>query len=136
MVAPPADTPTMAPLAALMVAIAGLDEVQVPPETEELKVVPGILAVRLMVMLSPVQIEYKLGFSICGDGFTVIVFVAVAFGQPPEPRTVYVMVAVPADTPTMAPLAALIVATAGFEEVQVPPETVLPKVTESPIQMD
>ena len=45
------------------------------------------------------------------------------------------MVAVPADTPTMAPLAALMVATAGFEEVQVPPETVLLKVTESPMQI-
>ena len=45
------------------------------------------------------------------------------------------MVAVPAEMPTIAPLAALIVATAGLEDVQVPPETVEPKVTESPIQM-
>ena len=45
------------------------------------------------------------------------------------------MVAVPADTPTMAPVEALIVAIAGLEEVQVPPETVLLKVTESPMQI-
>ena len=38
MVAPPAETPTIAPLEALMVAIAGLEEVQVPPKTEEEKV--------------------------------------------------------------------------------------------------
>ena len=46
------------------------------------------------------------------------------------------MVAVPADTPTMAPVEALIVAIAGLEDVQVPPETEELKVTESPIQMD
>ena len=45
------------------------------------------------------------------------------------------MVAVPAVTPTMAPVEALMVATAGLEEVQVPPETEEPKVTESPMQI-
>ena len=45
------------------------------------------------------------------------------------------MVDVPAATPTMAPVELLIVATAGFDEVQVPPKTVEAKVTESPMQM-
>ena len=45
------------------------------------------------------------------------------------------MVEVPAVTPTIAPVELLIVATAGFEEVQVPPKTVEAKVTESPMQM-
>ena len=45
------------------------------------------------------------------------------------------MVTVPAETPTMAPLAALMVATAGFDEIQVPPETEEEKVTESPMQI-
>ena len=45
------------------------------------------------------------------------------------------MVEVPAETPTIAPVEELIVATARFEEVQVPPETVDEKVTESPMQI-
>ena len=45
------------------------------------------------------------------------------------------MVEVPAVTPTIAPVELLIVATAGFEEVQVPPKTVEAKVTESPMQI-
>jgi hypothetical protein len=66
---------------------------------------------------------------------TVTVRTSDAFGHPPEPKTVYVMVTVPAATPTIAPVELLIVATAGLEETQVPPETVEAKVTESPIQM-
>jgi hypothetical protein len=45
------------------------------------------------------------------------------------------MVELPAATPTIAPVELLIVATAGFDEVQVPPKTVEAKVTESPMQM-
>ena len=45
------------------------------------------------------------------------------------------MVDVPAATPTIAPVELLMVATAGFDEVQVPPKTVEAKVTESPMQM-
>ena len=45
------------------------------------------------------------------------------------------MVAVPAETPTIAPVEALMVATAGLEDVQVPPETEELKVTESPMQI-
>ena len=45
------------------------------------------------------------------------------------------MVELPAATPTIAPVELLIVATAGLDEVQLPPKTVEAKVTESPIQM-
>jgi hypothetical protein len=45
------------------------------------------------------------------------------------------MVELPAATPTIAPVEGLMVATAGFDDVQVPPKTVEAKVTESPIQM-
>ena len=78
MVAPPADTPTMAPLAALMVAIAGLDEVQVPPETEELKVTES----PIQIFCVPDKVPAETG------AVTVIVLVAVALGHPPEPKTV------------------------------------------------
>jgi hypothetical protein len=45
------------------------------------------------------------------------------------------MVEVPAATPTIAPVEEFIVATAGFDEVQLPPKTVEAKVTESPMQI-
>ena len=45
------------------------------------------------------------------------------------------MIELPAATPTIAPVEEFIVATAGFEEVQVPPKTVEAKVTESPMQI-
>jgi hypothetical protein len=45
------------------------------------------------------------------------------------------MVEVPAVTPTIAPVELLIVAAAGFDDIQVPPETVETKVTESPMQI-
>ena len=78
MVALPADTPTMAPVAALMVATVGLDDVQVPPEIEEEEVTE-----------SPIQIDCVPDKVPAGTGaVTVIVRVAVALGQPPEPKTV------------------------------------------------
>ena len=45
------------------------------------------------------------------------------------------MVELPAVTPTIAPVEEFIVATAGLEDIQLPPETVEAKVTESPMQI-
>jgi hypothetical protein len=45
------------------------------------------------------------------------------------------MVELPEEIPTSAPVELLIVATAGLEEAQVPPETVEAKVTKSSMQM-
>ena len=45
------------------------------------------------------------------------------------------MVELPVATPTIAPVEEFIVATAGFDEVQLPPKTVDEKVTESPMQI-
>ena len=78
MVALPADTPTMAPLAVLMVATAGLEEVQVPPETEE----PKVTESPIQMFCVPDKVPADTG------AVTVTVLVAVALGQPPEPRTV------------------------------------------------
>ena len=125
MVAVPAATPTIAPVELLMVATAGFDEVQVPPKTVDEKVTES----PMQMFCVPDSVPAETG------AVTVTVRVALTFGQPPEPKTVYVMVAVPAATPTMTPVALLIVATEGFEEVQVPPKTVEAKVTESPMQM-
>ena len=78
MVAVPADTPTMAPLAALMVAIAGLEEVQVPPET----VLPKVTESPIQMFCVPDKVPAETG------AVTVMVLVAVTLGQPPEPTTV------------------------------------------------
>jgi hypothetical protein len=55
-----------------------------------------------------------------GVAITVTFLVAVAFGQPPVPNTVYVIVAVPAETPETTP-EELTVAIAVFEDVHEPP---------------
>ena len=78
MVALPADTPTIAPLAVLMVATAGFDEIQVPPKTEEEKVTES----PIQIFCVPDKVPADTG------AVTVIVRVAVALGQPPEPATV------------------------------------------------
>jgi hypothetical protein len=125
MVEVPAATPTITPVELLMVATAGFDEVQVPPKTVEAKVTES----PMQMFCVPDKVPAETG------AVTVTTLVAVAFGQPPEPKTVYVMDELPAETPTIAPVVALMVATAGFDEVQVPPKTVEAKVTESPMQM-
>jgi hypothetical protein len=53
---------------------------------------------------------------------TVTTRVAVALEQPPEPGTVYVIVAVPPLIADKAPVVELMVAIVGSEEDQVPPE--------------
>jgi hypothetical protein len=74
---------------------------------------------------------------IVGDknGFTVTVLVAVTLAQPPVPRTVYVMVAVPEATPVTSPEAAFIVAIVVSEELQVPPKVVEENVEVRPMQI-
>jgi hypothetical protein len=61
--------------------------------------------------------------------------VAIALAQPPVPTTVYVIVAVPAATPVISPEAALMVAIAIFDELQVPPADVEEKVDVNPMQI-
>ena len=65
---------------------------------------------------------------------TVTFLLAVAFGHPFAPVTVYVMVAVPAATPVIVPADADAILT--FEEVQVPPETVEVNVVVDPTHTD
>jgi hypothetical protein len=78
MVELPAAMPTIAPVAALIVAIAGLEDVQVPPETVEAKVTES----PMQIFCVPDKVPATTG------AVTVTVLVAVAFGQPPEPKTV------------------------------------------------
>ena len=78
MVAVPAATPTIAPVAALMVATAGFDEVQVPPKTVEAKVTES----PMQMFCVPDKVPATTG------AVTVTVLVAVAFGQAPEPKMV------------------------------------------------
>jgi hypothetical protein len=59
---------------------------------------------------------------------TVTSRVAVAFEHPPEPVTVYVIVAVPAATPVITPVPETTVAIAVFDDDQLPPATVELKV--------
>ncbi len=56
-----------------------------------------------------------------GGAVTVTVNVAVAFEQPPDPDTIYVIVDVPAIKPEIAPVDASIVATVGVPLLHVPP---------------
>ena len=63
-----------------------------------------------------------------GVAVTVTVLVAVAFEHPPDPTTVYVIVAVPAVTPVITPEEVFTVAMDVLDELQVPPLTVEAKV--------
>jgi hypothetical protein len=70
-----------------------------------------------------------------GVTLTVTVLVAVAFGHPPEPNTVYVIVAVPAETPEITPVEAFTLAIPELSEDQVPPAVpLLVKVVVAPTQ--
>ena len=107
-----------------MVATAGVAEDQDPPEIEALNVV-----VPFEQTLVVPEIVAAVGAAV-----TVTVLVAVAFGHPFAPVTVYVMVAVPAATPVIVPTDADAILT--FEEVQVPPETVEVNVVVDPTHTD
>jgi len=65
--------------------------------------------------------------------FTLLVTLVLA--QPPAPGKVYSMIAKPPETPVMIPVDEITVATAGFCEVQLPPETLDPKVVVPPTQI-
>ena len=67
-------------------------------------------------------------------GVTVMDRVAKSSGQPPAPDTVYVKIAVPADTPVTTPEVGSTVATAGFPDDQIPPGVEEEKVRVSPSQ--
>jgi hypothetical protein len=70
-----------------------------------------------------------------GRPIIVTTLVAVAFGQPPAPKTVYVIVEVPAETPVITPVDASIVATPVEPEDHVPPaEPLLVNVVLAPTQ--
>ena len=75
------------------------------------------------VLVAPVH-AYKVPVIAAGDALTVTVARAV---QPDA--IVYVIVAVPADTPVSAPVAAFMVATPVLLLLHVPPGVVLPSVT-------
>jgi hypothetical protein len=74
----PAVTPITAPVAALMVATAGVAEDQVPPDNEDDSV--GVVPIQINVVPNNVPAD--------GGAVTVTVEVAVAFAQPPVPVTV------------------------------------------------
>ena len=107
-----------------MVATAGVAEDQAPPLTEELKVEVPLEQIAVVPEIVPAE----------GAAVTVTVLVAVAFGHPFAPVTVYVMVAVPAATPVIVPADADAILT--LEEVHAPPETVEVKVVVEPTHMD
>jgi hypothetical protein len=110
----PAATPVTTPVDGLIVATAGVAEVQAPPVTVELSVEVPFEQIAVVPESVPAE----------GAVVTVTVLVAVAFAHPPVPVMVYVMMDVPAATPVTTPVDELIVATAGVAEVQAPPVTV------------
>jgi hypothetical protein len=110
----PAATPVTAPVLELIVATAGVPEVQAPPVTLELSVEDPFEQIAVVPEIVPAE----------GAAVTVTVAVVETFAQPPVPVTVYVITDVPAETLVTAPVDVLIVATAGVPEVQAPPVTV------------
>ena len=110
-VAVPAACPVTTPeLFTVAVAVFELD--QVPPETDDEKVV-----------VDPSQtFWFPLNVPVFGGAVTVTVRVAVASAHPPVPATVYVIVVVPAACPVTTP-ELFTVAVVVFELDQVPPET-------------
>ena len=111
MVAIPADTPVITPVVET-VANCVLEEVQVPPASPlEVKVVVPLLHIACVPLNVPAL----------GAVVTVTVLVAVVFEQPPVPVTVYVIIAVPPDTPDTSPVEKTTVAMAVFDEVHAPP---------------
>jgi hypothetical protein len=125
-VAVPAVTPLIAPVELFTVAIAVLSELQEPPA------VPSLVN----VVVPPTQIAcVPLNIPAIGAAVTVTVRVAVTFEHPPVPVTVYVIVAVPAVTPLIAPVELFTVAIAVLSELQEPPATVELNAVLPPIQI-
>ena len=82
----------------------------------------------------PSQLSTTVTTGADGVVITVTSIVAVAFGQPPVPETVYVIVAVPAATPLTTPVVVITDAIALFEVDQVPPDCVEVNVVVDPTQ--
>jgi len=101
-----------------MVAIAVLLEDQVPPATSEENVVVALEQTVCVPLNLP-----ELGSCVIET-----VLVADSFVHPPVPITVYVIVAVPADTGVISPVVALMVAIDVLLEDHVPPVPVVVKV--------
>jgi uncharacterized membrane protein YagU involved in acid resistance len=125
----PAATALIDPVDALIVAIPVLPELQLPPATVELKSLEPPTHILVEIPCIPLNVPAD------GAAVTVTVRVAAASEQPPVPVTVYVIVAVPAATPLISPVDALIVAIPVLPEVQLPPATVELKVLEPPTQI-
>ena len=121
-VALPAVTPVTAPVIELTVATDVLLDVQTPPDVVFVKIV-----------LDPIHalVVPPIAASV-GNAFTFTV--AWAFEVHPFVVTVYVIVAVPADTPLTTPLAST-VATAVLDDVQTPPAVALVSAVVEPAQI-
>ena len=125
-VAVPAATPVTNPVEEFIVAIEPLELVQLPPEIEE----ESVLVPAIQIACVPDNVPAT------GAAVTVTTRVAVAFVQPPVPRTVYVMVALPAVSPATKPEVELMVAIALEEVLHVPPEPEELSEVLPPIQID
>ena len=100
MVDVPAECGVITPVDEFIVALAPSDEVHDPPPSVLSKVVDPLEHNSWVPLNSP---------ALTGSA-TVIVSVSIASAQPPEPVTVYVIVASPADWAVMSPVDAFIVA--------------------------
>ena len=110
------------PAVEFMVAIDVFDDDQLPP-----------VCVEENVVVNPTHtfwVPDKVPAT--GAAVTVRSLVAVAFGQPPVPVTVYVIVAVPAATPVITPVFEFMVAIDVFDDDQLPPVCVEEKVVVNP----
>ena len=100
MVDVPAECGVITPVDEFIVALAPSDEVHDPPPSVLSNVVDPLEHNSWVPLNSP---------ALTGSA-TVIVSVSIASAQPPEPVTVYVIVASPADWAVMSPVDAFIVA--------------------------
>jgi hypothetical protein len=110
----PAETPVTSPVPGFTVATAGLPLLQVPPGTVETKFVE-----------EPTQTDCAPNNWPAVKTVVIVTWrVAVAFGQPLLPGTVYVMVTVPGETAVSNPVAGSILAMRILLLLQIPPGAV------------
>jgi hypothetical protein len=110
MVAVPDATPVTTPLAS-MLAMDEFDDVHVPPDTVEVKVVVTLVQISWVPLNSPAV----------GGAATVRVAVVLTDPQPLTPGNVYVIVVDPAESPVTNPLVRSTTAILGSSVLQVPP---------------
>ena len=115
----------MTPEVGSTVAILVLELDHAPPVDVELNVVVEFM----QMVCPPLKVPAEGGVEI------VTVRVAVTSTHPPVPVIVYVIIAVPADTPVMAPEVGSTVAILVLELVHAPPVTVEPNVVVPPTQI-